>query len=105
MRLAWRKYTPLRLTRVRAAGCPILCVSVVCKGWGFRFNSVTTLGAAASALKAAALDFPPAISQSSRLPPFPPDQFNFNPAVQGMSDADQRSYCQIPRLVLHRRNL
>ncbi len=34
-----------------SAGCPILCVSVVCKGWGFRFNSITTLGAAAVAFK------------------------------------------------------
>src|SRR5437867_898503 len=58
-----------------------------------------------SPLKAAGFDFSPAISRSSRLHPFPPDQFNFNLAVQGMSDADQRSYCQIPRLVLHHGDL
>src|SRR6266702_6304360 len=58
-----------------------------------------------SPFKAAGLDFSPAISRSSRLPPLPADQFNFNPAVQGMRNADQRSYCQIPRLVLHRRDL
>jgi hypothetical protein len=27
--------------KLRIAGCPMLCVFVVCKAWGFRLNSIS----------------------------------------------------------------
>ena len=55
-------------------------------------------------LKAARFDFPPAISPPS-LRPFPAHQLNLDSAPQSMRHPNQRPYRQIPRLILHRRNL
>src|SRR5579859_6704481 len=54
---------------------------------------------------AAAFDFSPAIPPPPRLRPFPADQLNLHPAPQRMRHANQRPHRQIPRLILHRRNL
>src|SRR5579859_7831258 len=54
---------------------------------------------------AAAFDFSPAIPPPPRLRPFPADQLNLHPAPQRMRHANQRPNRQIPRLILHRRNL
>src|SRR5579859_6543268 len=70
-------------------------------GWGHPFAP----RAAVLSSNAAAFDFSPAIPPPPRLRPFPADQFNLHSAVQSVRHANQRPNRQIPRLILHRRNL
>src|SRR5712664_2976390 len=71
----------------------------------FGLSACTQPGAATFALKATGFDFSRASSPAPRLRTFPPHQFDLDPAVQGMRNADQRPNRQIARLILHRRNL
>src|SRR5579859_1788262 len=70
-------------------------------GWGYPLAP----RAAVLSSNAAAFDFSPAIPPPPRLRPFPAHQLNLHSAVQSVRHANQRPHRQIPRLILHRRNL